>query len=132
MPISKFEYSQAFGRFAPRLKAISVEYQEASKRALKEAKDVELLKKDWAECVKKFRGLQKDLENLEVPKGYEEDGEKMVRLFTEYIDAIEEKSEKFGIATMKSGELNDLEKKETQASKSLNKFTYELTKKMFD
>lgn len=132
MAISNFEYSQRVGEFGERLIQVANEYAEIPKKyKFNSQEDVDALKKEWLLKVDDFRIIQSDMKALEIPIAFQEEGKELNNAYQRYVDYVEEKTMKFSLETMQSGELDIIQKLELEASQDIKRITYDLANKMF-
>lgn len=132
MTISNFEYSKRIGELGRRLTKVADEYADIPhKFTLRSQDDVNALKKAWLLKVDDFRIIQSDMKNLEIPTAFQQEGEELIKAYQRYVDFVEEKTMKFSVETMNSGELDIIQKLEKEASQDIQRITRDLADKMF-
>lgn len=133
MTISKFEYSQKIGLYGEQLIRAADAYADYSNTAnFKTEEELEQFKRGWLLLVDDFRVIQSNINDLEIPKGHEEKGQELRSSYQKYVDYIEEKTMKFSVQAMKSGEIDTIQKLELEQSSKIKDITNELTKEMFN
>ncbi|MGP7817757.1 hypothetical protein ACTXGU_11465 [Niallia sp. 01092] len=132
MSITKQNYAKKLSELGEQLKKVAEEYAEIPKKfQLRTQEDVDKLKKAWLLKTDDFRIIQSEIHILEIPTGFEADGQKLRDTYQKYVDYIEEKTMKFGLEAMKSGEIDLIQKLEIEASQEIKRLTSKLAKDMF-
>ena len=132
MAISKQEYAKKIGVLGEQIIIAAERYAKHGEAAnFKTEKDLEEFKRKWLLIVDDFRVVQSGINELDIPEGYEEKGQELRKAYQKYVDYIEEKTMKFGVEAMDSGEIDLIQKLEMEQSKKIKKLTQELTKEMF-
>nr|WP_145404252.1 hypothetical protein [Paenibacillus xylanexedens] len=132
MAISKLDYAKKMDQLGDKIKKAGNEYAEIPKRyELNSQEDIDRLKKEWLQKVADFREVQNQIKVLEIPEGFNKEGQKVRDAYERYVNLIEEKTLKFGIESMNNGELERLQKLELEASQEIKKLAHELAEKMF-
>lgn len=130
--MNKLEFSKKIWELGERTARAGEEYAEIPKKhKLRTEEDVENLKKEWLKKVEDFREIQREMKKIFFDYGIEEEAKEVYDSFKKYVGYIEEKTKKFSVSAMNSGELdriNKLEIKESQRFKALMK---KLTKELY-
>lgn len=127
----RLNYVKSLGEIGKVIELLGGKYEKASQRELKNLNDIELLKGDWMKIVEEFREEQRKIKQFQTPVGCEGDVNELNQIHKKYIDAIEEKSKKFSVEAMNSGELDSIQKRELKASAEIKKWSEETASKWF-
>ncbi|MDQ0299654.1 hypothetical protein J2S78_002074 [Salibacterium salarium] len=132
MTISKNEYIKKIRLYADQIIEAADRYGEYGESPnFKTEEDLQEFKKGWLLIVDDFRVIQSRINDLEIPEGAEEKGQELREAYQKYVDYIEEKTMKFGVDTMKSGEINLIQQLEIQQSQKIKDITKELAKNLY-
>ncbi|PID24177.1 hypothetical protein [Sporosarcina sp. P7] len=120
MALSRKEYLQKIIGLHERLIIASEEYEGISEQfILKQELDIPAMKEQWLVKVEEFKQILADMNALEVPNAFETEGNELKEAYTVFVDCVEEKTEKFSVEAMESGELDVLQSKEQHAAEDM-------------
>lgn len=132
MTISKLDYARKMDRLGDCIRRAGEEYGGIPKRfEIKSEEDIVRLKEEWLSKVADFRTIQNEINLLEIPVGYDKEGQKIQDAYKRYVDLIEEKTIKYGLESMKSGELERINQWELKAAHEFRNLVHDLGVKMF-
>lgn len=132
MSITKQAYAIKIGECGERVNKAAQEYAEIPQKVqLKNQEDLDYLKKLWLLKIDDFRIIQSEINKLEIPNGFESDGEKLRETYQKYVDYIEEKTMKFGTKSVNSGEIELIQKLEIEAAQEIKRLSIKLANEMF-
>ena len=128
MAISRKDYLQKIIRLHERLIIASEEYEAISESFItKQELDIPAMKEQWLLKVEEFKLILEDMNELEVPNAFEKEGVELKEAYEIFVDCVKEKTEKFSVEAMESGELDTLQSKEMHAAEDME----ELIESMF-
>ena len=128
MAISRKDYLQKIIRLHERLIIASEEYEAISESFItKQELDIPAMKEQWFLKVEEFKLILEDMNTLEVPNAFEKEGVELKEAYEIFVDCVQEKTEKFSVEAMESGELDTLQSKEMHAAEDME----ELIESMF-
>ncbi|PIC79185.1 hypothetical protein CSV75_13135 [Sporosarcina sp. P18a] len=120
MALSRKEYLQKIIGLHERLIIASEEYEGISEQFISKQKlDIPAMKEQWLVKVEEFKQILADMNALEVPNAFETEGNELKVAYTVFVDCVEEKTEKFSVEAMESGELDVLQSKEQHAAEDM-------------
>ncbi|MDV6378420.1 hypothetical protein ORD22_09295 [Sporosarcina sp. GW1-11] len=129
MTISRKDYLQKIIKVHERLLIASEEYEGISEEyILKQELDIEAMKEQWLVKVEEFKQILADMNALEVPNAFETEGEELKVAYGQFVSCVEEKTHKFSIETMESGELDAIQEAEVEAAEEIE----DVIQRMFD
>ncbi len=127
--MDKKKFARLHWPISIKLDELGKEYQEVSLMPLKNEEDVVRMRNEFVRVANKFIDLKDEANSISAPEGYEKEVDKMRGLFSNFVSAIKEQSEGFGI--VKEDELNKLIAAKEVAGKLHRDYMYELTNIMF-
>lgn len=128
MALSRKDYLQKIIGLHERLIIASEEYEGISEEFIsKQELDIPAMKEQWLVKVEEFQQILADMNALEVPNAFETEGNELKEAYTVFVHCVEEKTEKFSVEAMESGELDALQSKELHAAEDME----ELIESMF-
>ncbi|PIC69017.1 hypothetical protein CSV77_16040 [Sporosarcina sp. P16b] len=120
MALSRKDYLQKIIGLHERLIIASEEYEGISEGFISKQKlDIAAMKEQWLVKVEEFKQILADMNALEVPNAFETEGNELKEAYTVFVDCVEEKTEKFSVEAMESGELDVLQSKEQHAAEDM-------------
>lgn len=129
MALSRKDYLQKIIGLHERLILASEDYESISEEFIsKKELDIPAMKDQWRGKVDEFKQILADMNALEVPNAFERDGNELKEAYAIFVHCVEEKTEKFSVEAMESGELDVLQSKELHAAEDME----ELIESMFD
>jgi hypothetical protein len=132
MAITKLEYAKKIGELGDHIIKTANEYAEIPQKfKITSLEDVDALKREWLWKTDDFRIIQSEIKSIEIPAGFEKEGNQLKNAYQRYVDYVEEKTMKFSIETMNSGELEIIQKLENEAAQEIKRITNDLANKMF-
>ncbi|ARF16654.1 hypothetical protein CSV61_11385 [Sporosarcina sp. P3] len=129
MALSRKEYLQKIIGLHERLIIASEEYEGISEEFIsKQELDIPAMKEQWMLKVDEFKQILTDMNALEIPNAFEKEGNELKEAYTLFVNCVEEKTKKFSVEAMESGELDALQSKELHAAEDME----ELIESMFE
>lgn len=129
MAISRKDYLQKIIRLHERLIIASEEYEAISESFIaKQELDIPAMKEQWLLKVEEFKLILEDMNELEVPNAFEKEGAELKEAYEIFVNCVQEKTEKFSVEAMESGELDTLQSKEMHAAEDME----DLIESMFE
>src|SRR5690625_1245337 len=131
--MNRHEFSRKMLEFAERTPKAAEEYARIADRyELKTQEDIDKLKREWLLKIDDFRVIQSEMKDVFSQAGLEEEAELINESYAKYVGYIEEKSMKFSVATMNSGELDIIQKLENEESKKFSRLIKELADRLYN
>lgn len=128
MTISRKMYLQKIIALQEQLIITSQEYEEISNEfIMQQSLDIPAMKELWMTKVKEFKQILAEMDALEVPNAFTEEGEELKEQYRTYIGCVEEKTQKFSVETMENGVLEAIQEREAEAAERID----ELIEAMF-
>ncbi|WP_153721148.1 hypothetical protein [Sporosarcina cascadiensis] len=129
MTISRKVYLQKIITLHERLIIASEEYENISEEFIQQGNlDIPSMKEQWLKKVVEFKQIKTEMNGLEIPAAFEKEGGALKEAYEIYVSCVEEKTQKFSVETMESGELDAIQEAEVQAAEEME----ELMEAMFE
>lgn len=126
-------YAQKVSRLGDSINKAAEKYADYSQTAnFKTVEDIDVFRNGWLLIVDDFRIVQTEINEIKIPNSLVYDGEKLRIAYQKYVDLVEEKTMKFSIETLNSGELDIIQKLELEQSQKIKEITREIVSKVLN
>ena len=122
-------FARKYGSYGARLNEIAERYDRACNTKISNQAEFKLAKENMINATREFERLRDVLEQIPAPSGFSKEKEKMDKLFAEYVSHIVQKTERFSLEAIETGEIEGLTELEMDASRQYKEYLIDFTKK---